>query len=80
MKPITLDEYKEAGEEFWPKYDYVAQNIGEGAKTEDILKVMETLAGIVMKKRVDDKLAPFGFFKKTNDGTDTATAEESNNS
>ena len=79
MKPITLDEYEEAGEEFWPKYDYVAQNIGEGAKTEDILKVMETLAGIAMKKRVDEKLAPFGFLKKTNDGTDTA-AEESNDS
>ena len=25
MKPITLDEYKEAGEEFFPKYFYVAQ-------------------------------------------------------
>ena len=77
MKPITLDEYREAGEEFWPKYDYEAQNIGEGAKTEDILKVMETLAGIAMKKRVDDKLAPFGFLKKDNDGTNK---EESNNS
>jgi len=77
MKSITLDEYREAGEEFWPKYDYVAQNIGEGAKTEDILKVMETLAGIAMKKRVDDKLAPFGFLKKDNDGTNK---EESNNS
>ena len=77
MKPITLDEYREAGEEFWPKYDYVVQNIGEGAKTEDILKVMETLAGIAMKKRVDDKLAPFGFLKKDNDGTNK---EESNNS
>ena len=77
MKPITLDEYREAGEDFWPKYDYVAQNIGEGAKTEDILKVMETLAGIAMKKRVDDKLAPFGFLKKDNDGTNK---EESNNS
>ena len=77
MKSITLDEYREAGEEFWPKYDYVAQNIGEGAKTEDILKVMETLAGIAMKKRVDDKLAPFGFLKKDNDGTNK---EESNDS
>ena len=67
MKPITLDEYKEAGEEFWPKYDYVAQNIGEGAKTEDILKVMETLAGIAMKKRVEDKLTPFGFNKQKNE-------------
>jgi|TARA_E500000178_G_scaffold296892_1_gene303319 hypothetical protein len=67
MKPISIEEYKEAGEEFWPKYDYVAQNIGEGAKPEDILKVMESLAGIAMKKRVEDKLAPFGFNKKDKD-------------
>jgi len=65
MKPITVEEYKEVGEEFWRKYDYVSQNIGEGAKPEDILKVMESLAALVMKKRVDDKLAPFGFNKKT---------------
>ena len=32
MKPITLDEYKEAGEEFFPKYFYVAKELGEGAK------------------------------------------------
>ena len=80
MKPITVKDYEEYGQEFFDKYWYVAKELGEGAKTEDILKVMETLAGIAMKKRVDDKLAPFGFFKKTNDGTDTATAEESNNS
>ena len=38
---------------------------------------METLAGIAMKKRVDEKLAPFGFLKKDNDGTNK---EESNDS
>ena len=63
MKPITLDEYKEAGEEFFPKYFYVAKELGEDAKAEEILKVMESLAGVVMKKRVEDKLAPFGFNK-----------------
>ena len=25
MKLLTLDDYKKAGEEFWPKYWYVAQ-------------------------------------------------------
>jgi|TARA_B100000085_G_scaffold125729_1_gene114376 hypothetical protein len=63
MKTITLDEYKEAGEEFFPKYFYVAKELGEGAKAEEILKVMESLAGVVMKKRVEEKLAPFGFNK-----------------
>ena len=64
MKTITLDEYKEAGEEFFPKYFYIAKEIGEGSKPEEILKVMEALASVVMKKRVEDKLAPFGFNKK----------------
>ena len=61
MKPITVEDYREVGDEFWDKYDYVSQNIGEGAKPEDILKVMETLAGLVMKKRLEDKGGPFGF-------------------
>jgi len=65
MKPISLDEYKEVGPEFFEKYWYVAKELGENAKTEDILKIMESLAGLAMKKRVDEKLAPFGFLKKT---------------
>jgi len=64
MKPITVDEYKEVAPEFFEKYFYVAQELGEGAKPEDILKIMESLASLVVKKRVDDKLAPFGFNKK----------------
>lgn len=67
MKSISLDEYKSAGEEFWPKYWYVAKELGEDAKSEDILKVMESLAGVAMKKRVENKLAPFGFNKKTDE-------------
>ena len=67
MKPNTLEEYKEAGEEFWPKYDYIAKELGEGAKPEQVLKIMEALAGVVMKKRVEDKLAPFGFNKEKKD-------------
>ena len=39
MKTLTVDDYKKAGEEFWPKYWYVAKELGEGAKPEDILKV-----------------------------------------
>ena len=62
-KPITVEEYKEVGEDFWPKFDYVAQNIGEGAKPEDILKVMESLAGLVMKKRAENKKVSLGFNK-----------------
>ena len=45
----------------------MAKELGEGAKAEEILKVMESLAGVVMKKRVEDKLAPFGFNKEKKD-------------
>jgi hypothetical protein len=63
-KPITLDEYKEVSEEFFPKYHFVASELGEGAKTEDILKVMESLAGLVMKKRAEKKKVTLGFNKE----------------
>tara|TARA_R110002012_G_C11491110_1_gene596208 strand:+ start:483 stop:677 length:195 start_codon:yes stop_codon:yes gene_type:complete len=62
MKPITLEEYQGAGEEFWPKYWYVAKELGENAKAEDILKVMESLSGVAMRKRTDDK-SSIGFSK-----------------
>jgi hypothetical protein len=51
-KPITLEEYKEIAEEFFLKFHFVASELGEGCKTEDILKVMESLAGLVMKKKI----------------------------
>ena len=67
MKLLTLDDYKKAGDTFWEKYWYVAKELGEGAKPEDILKVMETIGGIALKKKLEDKLAPFGFNKKDKD-------------
>ena len=36
MKLLTLEDYEKAGETFWPKYWYVAKELGEGAKAEDI--------------------------------------------
>ena len=41
MKLLTLEDYEKAGETFWPKYWYVAKELGEGARSEDILKCME---------------------------------------
>ena len=61
---ITVEDYQKAGEEFWPKYWYVAKELGENTKTEDVLKVMESLAGVAMKQKVKDKIGPFGFNKK----------------
>jgi hypothetical protein len=68
--PITLDEYKEVAEEFFPKYHFVAQELGEGSKTEDVLKVMESLAGLVLKKRTEKKKVTLGFNKDVREETD----------
>lgn len=63
MKPVTLQEYIDAGEEFFPKYYYVMREMGEDAKPEDVLKVMESLAGVAMKNRDESNVGPWGFLK-----------------
>ena len=64
MKLLTLEDYQKAGEEFWPKYWYVAKELGEGSKPEDILKVMEAVGAVALKIALEEKEAPFGFNKK----------------
>jgi hypothetical protein len=66
MKLLTLEDYQKAGEEFWPKYWYVAKELGEGAKPEDVLKVMEAVGGVALKLKLEETL-PFGFNKKKDD-------------
>lgn len=71
MKLLTLEDYEKAGETFWPKYWYVAKELGEGAKTEDILKVMESLGAVAMQfKKEEEKEGPFGFNKKNEESTE----------
>ena len=73
MKLLTLDDYKKAGENFWEKYWYVAKELGEDAKTEDILKVMETLGGVALKLKLEEKMSgPFGFNKKKKEEEESA--------
>ena len=67
MKLLTLEDYQKAGESFWPKYWYVAKELGDDAKTEDILKVMESLGGVALKLALENKEGPFGFNKKEED-------------
>ena len=64
MKLLTLDDYKRAGEEFWPKYWYVAKELGEGAKPEDVLKVLESIGTVALRLKMEEKEGPFGFNKK----------------
>ena len=67
MKTLTMEDYQKAGEEFWPKYWYIAKELGEDAKPEQVLKVMEAIGGVALKIALEDKLAPFGFNKKKED-------------
>ena len=69
MKLLTLEDYQKAGETFWPKYWYVAKELGEDAKPEQVLKVMEAVGGLALKLALDEKEGPFGFNKKE-EGTD----------
>ena len=64
MKLLTLEDYKKAGETFWPKYWYVAKELGEDAKPEQVLKVMEAVGGLALKLALEEKEGPFGFNKK----------------
>lgn len=63
--PITVGDYEKYSKEFFDKYFYVAKELGEGAKAEDILKIMESLVGVVMAKRKEENKKPstFGFNK-----------------
>ena len=64
MKLLTLEDYKNAGETFWPKYWYVAKELGENARAEDILKVLESIGTVALRLKMEEKEGPFGFNKK----------------
>ena len=76
MKTLTLEDYQKAGEEFWPKYWYVAKELGEGAKTEDILKCMEAVGGIALKFALEEKESqgPFGINKEKKEDGDVPSS------
>ena len=60
MKPITVNDYREVSDEFFDKYHFVAKELGEGCKAEEVLKVMESLGALVTKKRSENKNGPWG--------------------
>ena len=75
MKLLTLEDYQKAGESFWPKYWYIAKELGEDAKPEQILKVMEAIGGVALKQALEDKLSgPFGFNKKEKEDGDVPSS------
>ena len=68
--PLTPSEMKEACEQFFPLFDIVLDFMPPGSKTEDALKVMETVAKLGHKNRAEKKESDelkFGFNKKENE-------------
>jgi len=61
-QPVTVEDYKEHGENFFTKYNYVIERV-PGAKAEEVLKIMESLSGIVMKERAKEAKLNIGFNK-----------------
>ena len=70
MKLLTLEDYQAAGETFWPKYWYVAKELGEGARAEDILKILESIGAVALRLKMEEKEGPFGFNKKEEEVTE----------
>ena len=71
MKLLTLEDYQKAGETFWPKYWYVAKELGEDVKPEQVLKVMEAVGGLALKLALEKKKkGPFGFNKQSGESND----------
>ena len=66
-KPLTVDEMKEASDQFMPLFDVVCTAMPEGSKVEDILKVMENVAKLAHKNRAKKKEEKFGFNKEKKD-------------
>ena len=62
--PLTPEEVTQAAEQFFPLFDIVRTRMPEGSKTEDTLKVMETVCTLAQKLRIETQVQPFGFNKK----------------
>lgn len=54
-KPITIEEYAEVGPDFFVKFNYVKTQLPADSDVEEILTIMETLAGLVMIKREEEE-------------------------
>jgi len=54
-KPPTLEEYTQVGPEFFAKFNYAKTQLPADTSVEEVLTIMETLAGLVYLKREDEE-------------------------
>ena len=50
MKLLTVEDYQKAGESFWPKYWYVAKELGEDAKNFKTYEQLQQRLNLVLGK------------------------------
>ena len=69
--PLSIEEMTTAAETFFPLFNLVHSRMPEGSRTEDTLKVMESVAKLGHKNRADrllkEKAQAFGFNKDDKD-------------
>jgi hypothetical protein len=65
QNPLTPEEVTKAAEQFFPLFDIVRARMPDGSKTEDTLKVMETVCTLAQKLRLEEEKIKFGFNKNT---------------
>jgi len=65
--PLSTEEIREAADLFFESFAVIHTGMPEGSTTEDTLKVLEYVAKLAIKMRIDrerEKLSRFGFSKK----------------
>lgn len=65
QNPLTPEEVTKAAEQFFPLFDIVRARMPDESKTEDTLKVMETVCTLAQKLRLEEEKIKFGFNKNT---------------
>jgi len=62
-KPLSPEEVTQAADTFFPLFEIIRSRMPEGSNTEDTLKVLEQVAGLAQKLRIQAQDERFGFKK-----------------
>ena len=75
--PLTPEEVQEAADRFFPLFDIIHRNMPEGSKTEDALRVMESVCNLAFKMRLEkeETSAPFGLNKKSKEESEEVKSQ-----
>jgi len=69
-KPLSKEEVQEAADLFFESFAIIRTGMPDGSTTEDTLKVLEYVAKLAIKMRIDrerEKLSSFGYMREVNE-------------